>query len=245
MDATRSPVPVAPPAEGTSHVNVHEVERIVSAAAGGLLAAYGLTRGSLGGAALAALGSVLVYRGASGHCPGYAALGVDTAGYDANAWAVEVHASVTVNAPRQEVYARWRELERLPTFMEHVESVVDLGAGRSRWRARAPKGLGRIEWDAEIVEDRKGEALAWRSLPGADVDNAGVVRFEDAPGDRGTEVHARIAYRPPAGALGGAVARWMDPVLSQTVKEDVRRFKRLIETGEVPTIEGQSSGRDD
>jgi uncharacterized membrane protein len=113
----------------------------------------------------------------------------------------------------------------------------------SHWVARAPRGLTTLEWDAETTEDRENELIAWRSLPDADVDNQGVVRFQDAPDGRGTEVHVSIQYRPLAGAIGDALARLLNPISSQLIKEDLRRFKRLLETGEIPTTEGQPTGR--
>lgn len=238
-----SSIPVHPWPEDSAKINVSLPERFISAGVGGLLAVVGIARGSLGGAALAATGGFLLYRGLSGHCPGFEALGIDTAEHDANAWAVEVHTSVTVNRPRSEVYGMWQDLENLPRFMHHIESVTDLGDGRSRWKARIPTGIGTVEWEARTIEDRDSETIAWRSLPDADVDNAGVVRFQDAPGDNGTEVRAEIAYRPPAGKIGGVLASWLSPALDQMVKEDVRRFKQIVEAGEVPTTEGQTSGR--
>src|SRR5690606_4832794 len=136
----------------------------------------------------------------------------------------------------------WWRLENLPRFMHHLRSVRELGGGRSHWVAKGPGPLPDVEWLAEITDEEENEVLAWRSLPGADVTNAGHVRFADAPGG-GTEVRVRISYRAPAGAAGAAVARRLDPVFGQMVKEDVRRFKHLLEAGEVPTTEGQPSGR--
>ncbi|MDX1531217.1 MAG: SRPBCC family protein [Rhodothermales bacterium] len=222
--------------------NVGDLERIASAVGGGVLALYGLSRGSLGGVALAAAGGVLVHRGVSGHCPAFAALGVSTAGEQAGPAPVEVNRSVTVNKPRAEVYAFWRELEHLPRFMEHLRRVEALDAERSRWTAKGPGPAPDLTWEARITEERENEALAWESLPGADVHNAGHVRFADAPGG-GTEVHVRIGYRPPAGPVGATVAGWLSPVLHQMVKEDVRRFKHLLEAGEVPRASSSSAAR--
>lgn len=227
------------PAYESAHVNVGSTERIASAVGGGLLAVLGLTRGSVGGALLAAVGGVLAYRGVSGHCPAFQALGVSTA--DSQPHPVEIETAVTVNRPRAEVYDFWRTLENLPRFMHHLRRVDRRDGNRSHWVAKGTGPLPDVEWDAETTQDRENDVIAWRSLPGADVDNAGHVRFTDAPGD-GTEVHVRISYRPPAGAIGTTVAKWLDPVLEQMVKEDVRRFKRIMETGEVPTIDGQPKG---
>lgn len=236
-----APAPPISVPRDPSFINVGQAERVVSGVAGGLLAALGLARGSLGGWLLAGAGGVLAYRGLSGHCPAFAQLGVNTAGGTAEP--VEIDQTVTVMQPRDEVYAYWRRLENLPTFMRHVERVEDLGGGRSRWTARGPGVAPDLRWEAETTEDRQGEVIAWRSLPGADVENAGRVRFTDAPSG-GTEVHVHIAYRAPAGRAGAALGRWLTPVLGQMVKEDVRRFKRVMEAGETPTIDGQPSGRD-
>lgn len=157
--------------------------------------------------------------------------------------ALEIDEAVTVNKPREEVYSFWRELENLPRFMRHIESVEALDEKRSRWTARVPKGLGTITWEAEITEDEPNERIAWRSLAGADIQNAGTVRFKDAPEGRGTEVHAQIRYRPPAGDVGALVTRLLDPANEQMVREDVRRFKHILEAGEAPSIEGQPTGK--
>lgn len=227
---------VEPPAP--TALNVGDAERLASVIGGGLLALYGLSQKSLGGVILAGLGGALVYRGTTGHCPVYDRLGMNTAD-DAGARAVEVVESVTVNVPRAEAYAYWRQVENLPRFMHHLRSVVALSETRTRWTAKGPGPFPDLVWEAAVVEEVPGERIVWRSLPDADVDNAGHVEFTDAP-HGGTEVHARIAYRPPAGPLGRAVARWLDPVFGQMVRNDVRRFKSLLETGEVPvSVKGQ------
>lgn len=236
---SRSAGAASVPATHSAHVNVGSAERVASAVGGGLLALYGLTRGSLGGALLATVGGVLAYRGVSGHCPAFQALGVSTA--EAEPRPVEVETAVTVNRPRPEVYEFWQRLENLPSFMHHLRRVDRLDGNRSHWVAKGAGPLPDIEWDAETTQFRQNEVIAWRSLPGADVDNAGHVRFEDGP-NGGTEVHVRIGYRPPAGAAGASVAGWFSPLLEQIVKEDVRRFKHVLEAGEVPTIDGQPTG---
>jgi uncharacterized membrane protein len=154
----------------------------------------------------------------------------------------EIDATVTIGSPRQEVYTFWKQLENLPLFMKHLESVEDLGNGRSRWVAKTPAG-GRVEWEAETLEDRAGELLSWRSVPGSQVYNAGTVRFENASGGRGTAVKVHLEFVPPGGAAGRAAARLLGPITSQQVREDLRRFKNLMEAGEIPTISGQSAGR--
>jgi uncharacterized membrane protein len=126
--------------------------------------------------------------------------------------------------------------------MQHLESVRNLDDKRSHWVAKAPAGRT-VEWDAEITDDRPNEALDWRSLPGADVDNSGTVRFESAPGGRGTMVRVRMRYNPPGGALGALLAKVVMEEPNVQVQEDLRRFKRVMETGDVPTTEGQPAGR--
>ncbi len=231
-----------PPAGGSTRLNVGENERIASVLGGGLLALWGLRRFSVMGFVTAALGGALVYRGATGHCPAFAQLGMSTAGKGKATEAVRVAVAVTVNRPRDEVYAFWRKLENLPRFMHHLSSVQQTGEKTSHWEAQVPGGMGTVAWDAKITREEPGEHLAWESNADAPVRNAGVVRFADAPGERGTEVHATIEYRPPAGEVGTATARLPDPALRQLVKVDVRRFKSMIEAGERPTSKGKPTG---
>lgn len=150
--------------------------------------------------------------------------------------------SITVNRPPDEVYQFWRDFENFPRFMRHLESVIPLGGNRSRWRARGPFGRS-VEWDAELTIDEPGKMLAWRSLEGADVRNAGTVRFESTAAGRGTIVHVDFDYRPPGGWFGALVARLSGEEPQLQVDGDLRRFKQLLETGEIPTIDGQPAGR--
>jgi uncharacterized membrane protein len=152
-----------------------------------------------------------------------------------------LHAAITVNRPRQEVYRYWRDLENLPRFMAHLESVQTMPGGYSRWRAKGPMKKS-VEWDAEIVEDRPGEVIAWRSAKGTAVRNSGSVRFADAPAGRGTEVRVEIDYRPPAGRMGLAIARLWAEHPEQQVRDDLCRFKQVIETGDVVRSEGSPEG---
>jgi uncharacterized membrane protein len=152
-----------------------------------------------------------------------------------------VHASVTVNAPAVEAYAYWRDLANLPSFMDHVVSVEKTGATTSRWTAKAPGGKT-VTWDAELTEDSRGRAVAWRSLPGATVPNSGRVTFTQAPGDRGTEVHVELEYEIPGGRAGSMVARMFGEEPAQQVRDDLRRFKQVMETGEVVRSDGTPEG---
>jgi uncharacterized membrane protein len=155
---------------------------------------------------------------------------------------MELRSTTTVNSPPDEVYAFWRRLDRLPTFMAHLEEVRVTSEGRSHWRAAAPFGR-EVEWDAETTDDVAGQRIARRSLEGADVPNSGEVRFVPAPGGRGTEVHVTINYEMPGGALGKAAAKYFGEEPSQQLDDDLRRFKQVIETGEVIRSDGAPRGK--
>jgi uncharacterized membrane protein len=145
---------------------------------------------------------------------------------------IRTHRSITVRRPVEEVYGFWRNFENLPRFMRHLESVQVVDERRSHWKALAPAGQT-VEWDAETIEDRPSELIAWRSLPGADIYNAGTVRFQPAPGGRGTEVRVTLEYDPPFGKLGSKVAMLFREEPGQQVQDDLRHFKQVMETGEI------------
>jgi uncharacterized membrane protein len=155
---------------------------------------------------------------------------------------VHFRKSVTVNRPAEQLYAIWRNFEELPRFMNHLISVRSIGERRWHWVAKGP-ARSQVEWDAEITEERPNQLIAWRSLKGADVDQAGSVRFEPARGNRGTVVRVEIQYRPPAGKLGAKVAKLLGQAPEKQVTVDLLRFKQLAETGEIARTEGQPSGR--
>ncbi len=153
-----------------------------------------------------------------------------------------IEASLSVGRPAQELYSYWRRLENLPRFMRHLESVSETGDGRSHWIAKTPVG-SRVEWDAEIVNEREGQLISWRSLPGSQVHNTGSVLFETLPGGRGTMVRTTFDLAPPGGAAGRLAAKALGPITKQQVHEDLRRFKNLMEAGEIPTTDGQPEGK--
>lgn len=155
---------------------------------------------------------------------------------------MELTATTTVRKSPREVYAFWRRLENLPTFMAHVDEVRSDGPARSHWRVTAPFGRT-VEWDADIVEEMPGQRLSWRSVAGADIDNEGSVRFVPAPGDRGTEVHVSISYKVPGGRLGEALARFAGEEPHQQLDDDLRRFKQVMETGEIVRSDGAPGGK--
>lgn len=152
-----------------------------------------------------------------------------------------IQKTLTIGRPINELYEFWRDFERLPQFMNHVEAVMPLDDTSSHWMVLAPAGRT-VEWDAQITEDIPGERIAWKSLPGADVENGGEVIFRPAPADRGTEVSVALHYKPPAGGLGVIVAKLFGEDPSQQLDEDLYRFKQLMETGLIPDNTGQPVG---
>ncbi|HEX8324687.1 MAG TPA: SRPBCC family protein [Tepidisphaeraceae bacterium] len=248
--ATDGPVPHSGPAETLPAVratNISDGERAVSVAAGAIVALMGLKRGTLPGFIAAGVGGALIYRGVTGHCHAYQALGVSTANEDdaLDEHGIHIAQSFIINRPVAELYAFWRDFENLPRIMTHLESVqvLDGDGTHSRWVAKGHGLLSkRLEWDARITADEPNRVIAWRSLPGASVQNDGRITFGQALGDRGSQVHVSMSYVPP----GGRVVHWVASLLGQNpkrvVREDLRNFKRLMELGELPTINGQSQG---
>jgi len=232
-------------------VNVGQVERWLSMVAGGALAAYGLKRRELPGGAAALAGAALLYRGATGHCDLYQALGVNRAngkgtgvradmGSDTRAQlggsrGIHVEQAVTVMKPVGEVYRFWRNFENLPKFMQHLELVAEREEGISHWVAKGPAGMN-VEWDARIINEIDNRVIGWQSLEGSMISTAGSVNFRET--GRGTEVRVHLQYNPPGGKLGAAVAWMLGEEPSIQVMEDLRRFKRLLETGELATAGG-------
>jgi uncharacterized membrane protein len=186
----------------------------------------------------------MMQRGLTGHCEGYRLFGVRTAPSKAAVpyeLGVRARAAVTINGPRDEIYRFWRQFENLPRFMKHLESVETGEDGKSHWVARGPAGK-KVRWSAEIINERQDELIAWRSLPGGDVDSAGSVRFQDAPGGRGTEIHVELQYNPPAGVIGSYVAKLFGRDPEREISADLKRLKQYMETGEIATTEGQPKG---
>lgn len=153
---------------------------------------------------------------------------------------IRVRKSMTIRRPVDEVYAFWRDFANLPRFMRHLENVEVLDGDRSRWTAKAPAGLS-VSWEAVITEERTNELIAWRSVEGATVENAGVVWFRAAPGDRGTEVHVQLHYDPPGGRLTSALAMLFREEPGQQVQDDLRAFKQMMEVGEVVVSDASES----
>ena len=228
-----------------NQINIGGIERLACAIAGGSLAIYGLRRRSVGGLGLTLAGTTLLHRGVSGHCNAYVLLGIstnDTNGEAPVARDVHVEKSIVIDHPPEELYRFWREFENLPRFMQHLESVTCTGLNRSHWIAQGPAGK-HVQWDAEIYNDKPGEMIAWRSLEGSDIVNAGSVRFTPL-GARGTEVKVVLNYNVPGGRLSALFAKLFGREPGQMIADDLRRLKQIFETGEVAITEGQPSGRD-
>jgi uncharacterized membrane protein len=236
---------------GEQWTNVGTRERAVSLAGGAILAALGLARRSLPGLFVAGIGGVLLHRGSTGHSYTYSALHLSTTKPQ---WSgrrrrrepsghVRLDEAMLINKPAEELYRFWRNFENLPRFMTHLESVGVLDDRRSHWVAKAPRlAGGSVEWDAEITADEPNRRIAWRSLPGSQVETSGEVRFEKALGDRGTEVHVSMSYAPPAGRLGHMLASVVGDNPRRMIREDLHNFQHLMEIGEILTIIGQPHG---
>lgn len=215
--------------------NIPSTGRWASTLVGAALAAVGYRRSNR---ALSLMGLGLVARGASGWCPVTAAMDQDGSRYNENTKrrlggtrGVIVEDAITIYRPVREVYSYWHNFENLPNFMEHLEEVVVYDGSRSHWVARGPLGV-RVEWDAEVINDIPPTLLSWKSVGPSDVVSAGSVRFK-AIGDHATEVRVKLQYDPPAGKLGATVAWLLGEDPQHQIAEDLRRFKQLIETGEI------------
>jgi uncharacterized membrane protein len=231
--------------------NINQTERFVSVASGGILALLGLARRDAVGLAIAAIGGALGYRGVTGHCHAYQALGINTANetnrnHDQQLTepnGVNVEVAFLINKSPESLYEFWRNFENLPKFMSHLETVKIIDDKRSHWVAKAPTIYGgQVEWDAEITTDIPSSQICWRTSSGADIEHVGSIRFEAAPGDRGTHVYVRINYQPPAGKVGRLLAYLFREDPEQQIRDDLRKFKRIMEVGEVPCTDGQPRG---
>jgi uncharacterized membrane protein len=225
--------------------NVGNMERVLSVAAGLGLAASGLKRGRVSGLLLTTMGAGLVWRGLSGRCQCYAALGINTAEQNP-ATAVparegfRIERTIIVNRSPEELYEFWRRLENLPQVMRHLKYVETTDGEHSHWKAEGAFGAD-VEWDAEIINDRKNELIAWRSLPGGDVDTAGSIHFRPVEQGDVTEVTLSMKYNPPAGKVGAQIASLFGEGLEQKLDEDLNRFKEVMETGMAAAPEVQTT----
>ena len=217
--------------------NVSSTERWLSLAAGTLLTTFGVS-GKGPGVGSLLTGGYLIYRAATGNCPAYQALGVSMSDATAPESAIaaghgsRVDCSITVMKSAADVYRFWRDFENLPQFMMHLIDVDTTNDGQSLWTAEGPLGL-KVSWEAKIVTDVPNRIISWQSLPGADVDTAGSVRFDEQPYGRGTDVRVELKFDPPAGKVGSAIAALFGKSPQKQIQDDLRRFKQILETGVV------------
>lgn len=230
--------------------NVGDDERLVSLIGGGAVLFGGWRRGGLRGLLLTALGGFLVYRGATGYCHINRRLGRSTASVDDRGLLrsrnVRTSASITIGRDPETLYAFWRDVANLPKVVSFITDVTPIDDRRSRWVTQLPYG-GRVEWDAEITDDRPNEAIGWRSRADHPLRYEGMTAFRPAPGGRGTEVVLDVSFRPPGGGFGAGLSRSATPLLKRKLREDLRHFKQLMEAGEMPTAQpapGQASMAD-
>ncbi|MFC4448254.1 SRPBCC family protein [Halorussus aquaticus] len=217
-------------------------------ALGGTLVTVGLRRRSLGGAALALAGGWLLYRGVGGRARPSESKGATPRSEDratetgTTSEATAVERSVTVRESPEDLYRFWRDSDLLTRIVGGFAEVSPAGEDRHRWVVSTPFG-GSIEWETEVVEDRPGEFLRWKSTEGAPVPNEGSVRFRPAPADRGTEVTLTLRFDPPGGRVGRSAMNLLGVVPEALASKMLSRFKSLAETGEIPTLERNPSAR--
>lgn len=210
---------------------IREFERWASLAAATAVVVYGFSRRSVPAVALAAAAaSPFAYRSLSGRWPFENG---DTRTALSGDRGIHVREAVRLERPVSEIYAFWRQLENLPRVFAHLEQVTELGNGRSHWVARGPADLS-VEWDAEIINDVENKVIGWRSLPESDVVTAGAVTFKPIRDGRATQISVHLQYTPPAGRAGAFIARLFGREPSQTIREDLRRLKQVLEAGEIP-----------
>ncbi len=194
-----------------------------------------------GGAAATLAGGALIVRAVKGRKGAADDDDTSPAASVGHKQGVRVEKTVTINKSAEELYRFWRNFENLPRFMDHLESVQVKDDTHSHWKAKGPAKKA-IEWDAEIINDIANEVIAWKSTK-AQIANAGSVRFRSAPGGRGTEVTVNLEYDPPAGKAGMLVARMFGEEPTQQVQDALRQFRAIMEAGEIPTTDGQPTGR--
>ncbi len=236
--------------QATSTINIGREERLLSTIGGAGLLAFGLSDRSRPAWWLATAGGVvLLYRGLTGHCPAVEAMSANHANQSGTKnmavphhQGVLVERAITIQQPAEKLYTFWHDLTHLPRFMDHVESVWDLGNGRTHWRVKGPAGT-HVEWDAEIINDEPNRLIAWKSLANTDVNHAGSIRFTPVSGGDATEVKLTLNYAPPAGVVGMAIAKLFGEEPAIQAESALQRFRQLMETGEIPTVEGQPKGR--
>lgn len=231
----------------TQQANVGVFERMASTVAGTVMVTRGLRKPSAGRLLFAAAGADLIYRGITGHCAIYSMLGANTAtrsrsGSEIAASAPEVKRSITIGKSPEELYAFWRNPDNLAKVVAHFAEVTPQRDGILHWRVRGP--LKQVfEWDSEHTEEQPNRVLSWQSLPGSSLLNQGRITFEPGPDGVGTEVTLRMQFEPPLGGIGAGLVNAFHKIPRTIAGQTLRRFKSLAETGEIPTLAQNPSGR--
>jgi uncharacterized membrane protein len=226
--------------EPHGNVNVNTGERVVSIAAGAFVfykALTGVFKHPIFALQEAAVGGYLLYRGATGYCPIYSKIGKDTTDPEA----ITITERFVVNSPRDKVFSFWRELENLPKFMKHLDSVESIDDKVSHWKANIPGEIVKVSWNAEITREEDDGYIGWQSVAGSQIDNAGKIEFKDSLNGSGTELLVEISYFPPAGVVGQSIAKLFNRVFENLVREDIIRFKNYVEEQEYKSY-GMTTG---
>jgi len=225
---------------GSKGVNVSTGERALSVAVGLGLVAYGLRRRTVPTLLVALVGGSILHRGLTGRSRALALMGMTEVPGEQPGVAFEL--STTILKPREELYHAWRDFERHPRFIPQLLSVRNLENQKSHWVFQGPAGVV-LEWDSQLTEDQPGERIVWTTVPGSVLEHTGTVRFEDAPGGRGTVVHLALRYHVPGGRAAAMVAKLLGEEPKQHLARGLRQFKQLMETGEVATVDSQPHGQ--
>jgi uncharacterized membrane protein len=236
-----------PDAPASNGVTLGELERWSSVTAAAALMLYGASRRSATGLGLAIAAMPLAYRGLAGRWPPPLESRLHRENHASRAVLTGdrgfvVHEAVRLERPIEEVYSFWRRFDNLPRFMDHLARVTETGDGRSHWVAKGPGGV-LVEWDAEIINEVENKVIGWRSLPGGDVVVAGSVNFDRVRAGQSTQLTVRLQYAPPAGRVGMFVSMLAGREPSQTIREDLRRLKQILEAGEVARATASDTSR--
>lgn len=231
---------------GDHQENIGDLQRMLSATAGAVFLANGLSRRNWSGSVLAMTGVGLLYRAISGYCPAFGALGIDMSPRRTGrandtrrlgrrkvhtGRATKIRRAIEINRPPNEIYRCWRSLDNLPRIMDHLDSVEVINDRLSHWVVKTIPGVPKLEWDAEIIADVENERIGWRSLKGADVNNAGSAEFKPTGDGRRTWLTVTLQYEPPGGYLGATMAKWLGEDPDTKIAKDLQRFKEQMETG--------------
>lgn len=207
-------------------------QRIATLVGGSLLLINGMSRGTHNARLKKLIGGYLIYKGIAGDRTfneTFNDIYDWAADKTAEGDALNIRTTMTINRPRQEVYATWRNLSNLALFMDHIVQVIETDATHSIWKAQLPGILGTVEWNAEIVKEREGEMIAWQSTDDSTIRNAGKVGFRDALGGMGTIMDVVVIYNAPMGKPGEIVAKLFTPMVRKMVVRDINSFKNFVE----------------